>query len=176
LPNTYDEFTHHPLASWVESRLGLRTDKESGLLVRALPKSLTGNDGAGHELSLLTGLPEEICVHALQAILLKGYSIANPETNFPAFAFRLHQFISRGDTVYASVEAEADRHITVYGQKFVPGGREKVLLPWLFAVSAAKSITLFGGLEIMKVDLSYFYRASLTKTEIPMVVNQDFST
>ncbi|MGI6235811.1 MAG: DEAD/DEAH box helicase, partial [Christensenellales bacterium] len=132
LPNTYDEFTHHPLASWVESRLGLRTDKESGRLVRALPKGLTGNDGAGHELSLLTGLPEEICVHALQAILLKGYSIANPETNFPAFAFRLHQFISRGDTVYASIETEADRYITVYGQKFVPGEREKVLLPLAF--------------------------------------------
>lgn len=132
LPDTYDEFTHHPLASWVESRLGLMTDKESGRPVRAIPKSLTGNNGAGHELSILTGLPEDVCVHALQAILLKGYSIANPETNFPAFAFRLHQFISRGDTVYASVEAEADRHITVYGQKFVPGEREKVLLPLAF--------------------------------------------
>jgi hypothetical protein len=132
LPNTYDEFTHHPLASWAESRLGITTYTESGRLVRALPKSLTGNDGAGHELSLLTGLLVEICVHALQAILLKGYSIANPETNFPAFAFRLHQFISRGDTVYASVEAEEDRHITVYGQKFVPGERDKVLLPLAF--------------------------------------------
>jgi len=177
LPNTYDDFIHHPLASWIESRLGLRTDKESGRLVRALPQSLTGNDGAGHELSILIGLPEEICVHALQAILLKGYSIANPETNFPAFAFRLHQFISRGDTVYASVEAEADRHITVYGQKFVPGERRlKYYFPWLFAVSAAKSITLFGGREIMKVDLTYFCRANSTKTEIPMAVNQDFST
>jgi len=132
LPNTYDDFIHHPLASWVESRLGLRTDKDSGRLVRALPKSLTGNDGDGHELSVLTGLPEEICVHALQAILLKGYSIANPETSFPAFAFRLHQFISRGDTVYASVEDEESRYITVYGQKYVPGERDKVLLPLAF--------------------------------------------
>jgi len=56
------------------------------------------------------------------------------------------------------------------------GNEKRYYYPWLFAVSAAKSITLFGGLEIMKVDLSYFYRASLTKTEIPMVVNQDFST
>ncbi|MHC1770190.1 MAG: DEAD/DEAH box helicase [Flexilinea sp.] len=132
LPDTYDQFIHHPLVSWVESRLGLTTDKESGRLVRALPKSLTGNDGVGRELSQLIGFPEEICVQALQAILLKGYSIPNPETNFPAFAFRLHQFISRGDTVYASVEAEEDRHITVYGQKFVPGERDKVLLPLAF--------------------------------------------
>ena len=57
-----------------------------------------------------------------------------------------------------------------------PVNEIKYYFPWLFAVSAAKSITLFGGLEIMKVDLSYFYRASSTKTEIPMVVNQDFST
>jgi len=131
LPNTYDDFIHHLLASWVESRLGLRTDNDSGRLVRALPKSLTGNDGAGHELSVLTGLPEEICVHALQAILLKGIRLLI-RRQISSFAFRLHQFISRGDTVYASVEAEADRHITVYGQKFVPGERDKVLLPLAF--------------------------------------------
>ena len=47
-------------------------------------------------------------------------------------AFRLHQFISRGDTVYASIEPELDRHVTVYGQQFVPGERDKVLLPLAF--------------------------------------------
>jgi ATP-dependent helicase YprA (DUF1998 family)/very-short-patch-repair endonuclease len=132
LPNTYAEFIAHPLASWVESRLGLKTDPGSGRLVRATPKSLTGKEGAGRELSQLTALPETECIQAIQAILLKGYAIANPQTNFPAFAFRLHQFISRGDTVYASIEAEEIRHITVYGQKFVPGDREKVLLPLAF--------------------------------------------
>lgn len=132
LPETHDQLIHHPLASWVETTLGLTVDNESGQLVRALPKSLSGNKGAGHELSQLTGLPEEICVHALQAILLKGYLIVNPETNFPTFAFRLHQFISRGDTVYSSVEAEEDRYITVNGQKFVPGQRHKLLLPLAF--------------------------------------------
>jgi ATP-dependent helicase YprA (DUF1998 family) len=132
LPDTYDEFIHHPLASWVESKLGLTTDVESGRLVRALPKSLTGENGTGRELSQVTGLSEIECAHALQAILLKGYSVTNPETNFPAFAFRLHQFISRGDTVYASIEAEEDRYVTVYGQKFVPGERDKVLIPLAF--------------------------------------------
>lgn len=132
LPGTYDEFTEYPLASWVESRLGLRSDNETGRLVRALPKSLTGNEGAGNELSRLTGLPYESCVQALQSTLLSGYSVVNPQTSRPAFAFRLHQFISRGDTVYASLEAEDDRHITVYGQKFVPGEREKLVFPLAF--------------------------------------------
>lgn len=132
LPITYEELIQHPLASWVESKLGLTTDFESGRLVRAIPKSLTSQDGAGRELSHLAGLPEDICVNALQAILLKGYTVANHETNFPAFAFRLHQFISRGDTVYASIESEEDRHVTVYGQKFVPGDRDKLLLPLAF--------------------------------------------
>jgi len=132
LPGTYDEFIHHPLSSWVESRLGLTAEPESGRLVRARPHSLTGNDGAGRELSRQTGLPEDECVNALQAILLKGYSTTNPETNFPAFAFRLHQFISRGDTVYTSIEAEDERYVTVYGQKFVPGERDKLLLPLAF--------------------------------------------
>jgi ATP-dependent helicase YprA (DUF1998 family) len=132
LPNTYAEFIQHQLASWVETRLGLTTDITSGRLVRAKPKSLTGKEGAGWELSQLTGLPENECIHALQAILLKGYTVTNPETNFPAFAFRLHQFISRGDTVYSSIEPEDERYITVQGQKFVPGEREKILLPLAF--------------------------------------------
>jgi hypothetical protein len=54
------------------------------------------------------------------------------ETRRPPFAFRLHQFISRGDSVYASLEPEADWHLTVQGQRFVPGDRDRVLLPLVF--------------------------------------------
>lgn len=132
LPETYEDFQKHPLARWVESRLGLTKDPASGRLVRARPRSLTGKEGAGKELSQETGILEDECVRALQAILLRGYNLRNTVTNFPAFAFRLHQFISRGDTVYASLEAEDQRHITVYGQKYVPGERGTVLLPLAF--------------------------------------------
>ena len=48
------------------------------------------------------------------------------------FAFRLHQFFSRGDTVFASLEIEADRYLTTQGQQFVPGDRDRVLLPLSF--------------------------------------------
>ena len=63
---------------------------------------------------------------------MTGYNVRNPETGFPVFAFRLHQFISRGDTVYASLEPEESRYLTIYRQQYVPGDRGKVLLPLAF--------------------------------------------
>ncbi|MGH7822428.1 MAG: DEAD/DEAH box helicase, partial [Candidatus Binatia bacterium] len=84
-------------------------------------------------LSTATGLPKERCGQAIEQQLLASYgSEPNPETGFPVFAFRLHQFISRGDSVYASLEPESDRHITLQGQQFVPGDRARVLLPLVF--------------------------------------------
>ena len=35
----------------------------------------------------------------------------NPENGFPPFAFRLHQFISKGDTVYATPKEETSRYV-----------------------------------------------------------------
>ena len=47
--------------------------------------------------------------------------------------FRLHQFISRGDTVYASVEPESERALTARPQQFVPkSDRKRVFLPLVF--------------------------------------------
>lgn len=63
---------------------------------------------------------------------MAGYRCLHPETGFPAFAFRLHQFISRGDNVYASLGEPDSRFVTVYGQQFVPGDRSKILLPIVF--------------------------------------------
>ncbi|RCK72738.1 MAG: Helicase, C-terminal:Type III restriction enzyme, res subunit:DEAD/DEAH box helicase, N-terminal [Anaerolineae bacterium] len=132
LPENYETFKTHPLARWVESQLGLSKDPLSGRFVRARPRSLTGEEGIAKELSRQSGLSEEVCVKALQEILLCGFNLKNPQTNFPLFAFRLHQFISRGDTVYASLEEEQERHVTVYAQKYAPGLRGTVLLPLAF--------------------------------------------
>ena len=63
---------------------------------------------------------------------MAGYACPNPDTGFPGFAFRIHQFVSRGDTVYATVEPEHIRHVTLQGQQFVPGDRGRVLLPLVF--------------------------------------------
>ena len=132
LPQSFPEFINDALASWIETNLGLRQDKESGKLARAIPRCLQGNGGAAELLSRLTGLPEDECYNSLIKTLMAGYKHTNPETGFPVFAFRLHQFISRGDTVYASLEAEDERYTTINGQKFVPGQRNKILLPLVF--------------------------------------------
>lgn len=132
VPIDYESLRQDPLASWIESSLGVTSDPAGGRLVRARPRSLTGPDGVARQLSAETGVPENRCAEALTRLLMTGYGIPNPETGLPTFAFRLHQFISRGDTVYASLEPEHQRYITVYGQQFVPGDRGRSLLPLAF--------------------------------------------
>ncbi|MBI4585415.1 MAG: DEAD/DEAH box helicase, partial [Planctomycetes bacterium] len=132
-PRAFQDFTADPLSSWIESAFGVELDETSKRLCRKTPRPIHGEEGAAGELSKLTGCPEDRCARAIEKTLLGGYlAEPDPETGFPAFAFRLHQFISRGDTVYASLEPEEKRHITVYGQQYVPGDRGRVLLPLVF--------------------------------------------
>lgn len=131
---TFSGFINDSLSSWLESIFGLKTDAESGRLVRAEPRTVGGKDGAAKLLGELTGVPEADCAAAIRQGLLNGYICEkNPDTGFPAFAFRLHQFLSRGDTAYCSLEPEGVRHITVDGQQYVPGqDRTKLLYPMVF--------------------------------------------
>ncbi|HEY8461583.1 MAG TPA: DUF1822 family protein, partial [Blastocatellia bacterium] len=127
----YESFVNDPLAIWIEGALGL--ELKDGRHVRCKPQSVTGEDGAARKLASLTGIDEKLCESAIQQALLAGYECErNPETGFPPFAFRLHQFISRGDTVYATLEDEETRYLTIYGQQFKPGSRDHILLPMVF--------------------------------------------
>ena len=128
----YHEFIHDPLSIWIESTFGLTTETETGRLKRSTPRSIGGEHGTAKELSQLTGVPEDVCIKAIQETLLAGYQCKKPDSPFPAFAFRLHAFISRGQTVYASVEPAETRYITLAGQQFVPNDRKRVLLPLAF--------------------------------------------
>ena len=132
LPEDFGAFCQHPLAAWVEDTFGLTREEDTGLLVRAKARTVTGDRGAARKLEADTGLPVDHCQKAIEDALLAGFQCPNPETGFPTFAFRLHQFISRGGTVYATLEPEAERHVTVFGQTYVPGDRSKVLLPLVF--------------------------------------------
>src|SRR5262249_18804645 len=49
-------FIDHPLASWIESNLGLRVDPPSGRLVRCTPLPLAGTDSVTERLARDTGL------------------------------------------------------------------------------------------------------------------------
>ncbi len=131
-PQDYDSLVADPLCIWIESTFGLEAEPGTGRLRRARPISITGAEGAAHRLSATTGVPQEHCVQAIQSALLAGYVVRDEATGFPTFAFRLHQFISRGDTVFASLEWPEQRYITTRGQQFVPGDRSRVLLPLAF--------------------------------------------
>lgn len=133
-PTDYDDFIADPFSRWIETAFGIEEDTLTGRLVRKKPRAITGDTGGGAELATLTGLSQTHCEDAIEYWLLEGYKAnPNPETRRPPFAFRLHQFLSPGDAVYASVETEADRYITLQGQRYVPNtDREKILFPMVF--------------------------------------------
>lgn len=133
-PGDHEAFIADPLSSWIESTLGITTDDAAGRLVRARPTTLRA---AATELANLCQLTSDEAAHELlRAQLLAGNQIMRPDSpGFPVFAFRLHQFISRGDTVYASLEApklrtihlreqraaKHDAQMTLFGQAFCRG-------------------------------------------------------
>jgi ATP-dependent helicase YprA (DUF1998 family) len=133
-PNTdFDVFRELTLTSWIEHTFGLKREEGTDRLIRQIPQPLKGEAGAVARLASLTGCSEEQCDAAIQRYLYAGCRCTDPETEFPPlFAFRLHQFITRGDTVWASLESEEERVITLRGQQFVPGDRNKILLPMVF--------------------------------------------
>lgn len=131
-----EAFLAHPLVAWIEENFGLRAESTSGRLVRQPPKPLRGSAGAVEKLCADAGLDEERwrtgCERLLQRTLLSAYGCRD-DNGRALFAFRLHQFVSKGDSVYASPEAPSERHITLQAQQFVPNSdREKVLLPLAF--------------------------------------------
>ncbi|MGI8756350.1 MAG: helicase-related protein, partial [Acidimicrobiales bacterium] len=128
-PTGLESFLADPLAAWVETTFGLQYDDASQRLIRHPP--ITVNQAA-ELLSELTERPLDECRTAIESTLLAGSRLIDVRSGRPVFAFRLHQFISKGDTVYVSLEAEADRHITTTYQVRVPGHADKLLLPLAF--------------------------------------------
>jgi ATP-dependent helicase YprA (DUF1998 family) len=131
-PTDFSGLIEDPLSRWIESTFGIAREDGSGRLIRATPRSISGPGGAAHELSDLTGIASEVCNTRIKDQLLAGWTIKQPDTGFPVFAFRLHQFISRGGTVFMSLEPEAKRYITVHPQKYVPDDRTRLLFPLSF--------------------------------------------
>jgi ATP-dependent helicase YprA (DUF1998 family) len=158
----YAAFVADPLSSWIESTFGVRADPAGGgRVVRAEPRSLTGERGAASELAEKTGAPLDRCVTALQEALLAGCGCRHPETGQFAFAFRLHQFISRGDTVYATLEPEDRRFITLQGQHYVPGDRRRVLFPLAFCRECGQEYYSVQRIEAELDGQRFFARREL---------------
>lgn len=126
-PQDVDGFLADPLSQWIESAFGVT--EQGGVLRRRPPRRIEGD--AAEELAELTGEPADRCADMIRAQLLAGSRLRD-EDGRPLFAVRLHQFISRGETVYASLGRPGDRHITVEAQSVRPGAAEQPLYPLVF--------------------------------------------
>jgi hypothetical protein len=111
-------FRQHPIAAWIEMNFGLKDDR--GHLMRRTPIAIA--TGA-KQLAELTGYPVDLCEGKLTEVLLWG-------SRTKGLTFRLHQFISQGGSVYATIESKQHRHLTLDGQYTTTGGR--LLFPIVF--------------------------------------------
>ena len=147
-PDDYTGLALSPLASWIETTFGLATERGTGRLIRQRPRRL--REHAAPDLSDMTGLAVQDCHDAIQAALLKGAALRHPESERPLFAFRVHQFLSKGDTLYVSLEPEDDRYITSKYQVAVPSAPEKLLFPLAFCrecgqeYAVVRAVTKYG--------------------------------
>lgn len=140
LTRSYDDLTEDPLAVWIENTFGLRD--QAGHLERQRPITLAD---AAVGLAALVNQDEDLCRAAIEDMLRAGAKAKDPDTHRPLFAFRLHQFVSKGDTVYVSLEPEATRYATRRYQRVVQGDRGSSCCPCPSAASAARSTSLCPG-------------------------------
>ena len=105
----------------------------TGRWIRQPPRPLRGEDSAGAELAALTGWDADHCDHVLRQFLTQGSQLRRTASSrFPIFAFRLHQFFTRGDTVWTTLEAESNRYLSLVKQGAQPGEPDKPLFPLVF--------------------------------------------
>jgi superfamily II DNA/RNA helicase len=113
----YESLRADPLASWIEDEFGLTEEPETGILVRRSPRTI---QQAAESLAEITGEPQAACEIALRATLLAGSRAVDPKTRRPLFAFRLHQFLSKGGAVFTTLEPEQTRAIVSDYQIVLP--------------------------------------------------------
>lgn len=125
IPDELDAFRRNALVRWVEHELGVTADA-SGQLKRQVPRSLRE---AATRLAEATGAEEKKCEEKLREVLTRGGELVR-EDGGRALAFRLHQFISQGRSLYATLEDGRNREFSMEGQLQASSGR--LLLPIKF--------------------------------------------
>ncbi|MGA5872400.1 protein kinase domain-containing protein [Streptomyces cinereoruber] len=128
-PLAYDALTRDPLARWLESRFGLEREEDTGRLRRCAPGTV---EDAAAELAAASGVPEEQVAEAIRTTLEAGARAKHPVTERPLFAFRLHQFLSKGDTVYTTLQDPLSRPLTRTYQLEQPKSGGMPLFPLAF--------------------------------------------
>lgn len=127
-PDTYEGLMTSPLSAWIEENFGIY--QEDGFYKRRKPVTLS--EGA-KRLAELTEININLCEDKIRDYLHKGSTLRRADKS-PVFAVRLHQFISKGDSVYATFESLNNRHLTLSGQRFVEteNNNDRVLAPLVF--------------------------------------------
>jgi superfamily II DNA/RNA helicase len=132
---TNAELSRHPLAVWVETRLGVTFSEVDQRWVRARPMTVTEAVSA---LASASGRSETACRAALRDLLLTSSVPEKDRTGDERaasrsfFAFKLHQFISGAGNAFSTLEPAGQRVVTVDGQQFLPEQPEKRLYPVYF--------------------------------------------
>ena len=135
-PEEFAAFTADPLATWIEEVFGFEPGSPAASPQRRRrPPTLPE---AARQLAEQTGTEQAACATAIKDALQAGSRIINPATGRPVFAFRLHQFLSKGDNVYVTLEPPATRHVTSTYQVAAPGpgsdpdAPQRILVPTAF--------------------------------------------
>jgi DEAD/DEAH box helicase/Putative DNA-binding domain/Helicase conserved C-terminal domain/Domain of unknown function (DUF1998) len=118
--------THHPLAAWLEEAFGLA--EEDGRLQRRTPVTFSNGVELLHRE---TGLDAAACAASLRAVLEAG-NATKTDAGEPPFAFRLHQWLASGRSVFATLQHSSDRLLTAEGQYKAPGSEKRLLYPLAF--------------------------------------------
>lgn len=126
------ELALHPLAIWVETRLGLE-QSESGNWQRAKPLRISE---AATLLANDSGCSPHECGEALKKLLLVA---SRPEKervdggeDDAFFAFKLHRFFGGAGRAYTSLDLPGERRVTADGQVFDPKDQRKRLFALYF--------------------------------------------
>jgi Lhr-like helicase len=123
-PTDLASLRRHPLMRWLEYELGLELSPD-GSLKRRVPRELSE---VAAQLAQLTGTASENCAATLRQFLAHASSLKDDRSR--GVAFKLHQFISQGRTLYATLESREKRQFSLEGQ--MQAGEGKLFFPVKF--------------------------------------------
>lgn len=123
-PTNQADLRRHPLMRWLEYELGLEQSPD-GSFRRRVPRELSK---VAAQLAELTSTTPESCTESLRQFLAHASSLREGSSRGPAL--KLHQFISQGRTLYATLESRDKRQFSLEGQ--VQAGEGKLFFPVKF--------------------------------------------
>ena len=134
--DSWGSLANNSLAKWIEQTLGV---DENG--VRQDPRPLKKpwsqtfvqdvEEALSTSLVQASGCSELEAEQSITVILDRGSKVKN-DIGRPFFTFRLHQFLTKGDTVHVTAELPSVRKIHQHAQVFAPNTERHRLYPLVF--------------------------------------------